>query len=65
MSILTIKSDNFAADKEVVKAQKQWEQAGTVTHKYLTHVLGDISKGVSVVAPRTQEKKCVKKKNTS
>ena len=62
MSILTIKSENFPADKEVAEAQRQWEQDGTVTDKYLRYTLGDISKGISAFAPEIKEKKESNKK---
>lgn len=60
--MLTINSENFAPDQEVVEAQKQWEQDGTVTDKYLRHILGDISKGISAFAPQMKEKKESSKK---
>jgi len=54
MGILTIKNDNLAPDKETLEAQRQWEQDGTVTDKYLNHVLGDISKSISVFPSGTE-----------
>jgi len=57
MSMLTINSENFTPDKEVIKAQKQWEQSGTVTEEYLKHVLGDITKGISAFHPKNKQKK--------
>lgn len=63
MDILTIKSENVAADKEAIEAQKRWVNDGTVTDKYLKRVLGDISKGVSIVAPEAQEEKNSNKRN--
>jgi hypothetical protein len=57
MGMLTINSENFTPDKESIEAQKQWEQDGTVTDKYIKHVLGDISKGISAFPPEIKQKK--------
>jgi len=57
MDTLIITNANVAIDKESIEAQKQWELDGTVTTKYLSHILGDISKGISVFAADTRENK--------
>ena len=61
MNLLTIKCENVAPDKETQNAQKQWEQHGTVTDRYLRQTLGDISKGISIRPPES-DKKNIKKK---
>ncbi len=48
MTTLKIQCCNVSADEEAIKAQKQWVENRTVSEEYLKHVLGDISKGVSV-----------------
>lgn len=63
MGILTIKNQNLTPDKEAVQAQKQWEQDGTVNEKYLTHTLGDISKGISAFVPESKQDKSSRNKN--
>jgi len=55
--VCIFKPENVAVDEEAVKAQKQWEQDGTVTAKYLKHILGDISKGVFIGLSRQQDQK--------
>ena len=50
-----------ALEQETQNAQKQWEQHGTVTDRYLRQALGDISKGISILPPES-EKKDIKKK---
>jgi hypothetical protein len=62
MNVLTIKCENVAPDKETQSAQKQWEQHGTVTDRYLRQALGDISEAISIF-PSEPDKKDSKKKD--
>jgi hypothetical protein len=57
MDTLIITNTNSTIDKEAVQAQKQWELDGTVTTKYLSQILGDISKNISVFGPDIKKNK--------
>lgn len=63
MNVLTIKCENVTPDKETQNAQRQWEQDGTVTDRYLKHALGDISKAISIFPSESDKKDSNKKKD--
>ncbi len=54
----TLRIDNSQAepDREAVQAQVQWERDGTMPSSYVKHVLGDISKPVTVSPPPAEDR---------